>query len=74
MSHRRRDRIPPVLAEIWAAWERNPDLRLTQLLWNVRSIETTPQNTITSFYNLEDDTLVERIKQQYGTDKPDSGR
>lgn len=67
MSHRKPERIPEVIAELWKAWDANPDLRLTQLMWNLRSIETTPQNTISSFYNLEDEALLERIKQQYGT-------
>lgn len=51
-------RIPVVLAEIQKIWEKNPDLRLGQLLMNCCSNGDV-------LYNLEEDMLLERMKEVY---------
>lgn len=69
------DRIPEVLEVLRVAWEAYPDLRLTQLLWNLR--DTNPHLTYTAsmFYNMEDDVLEGRIRAQYlETAEPDQVR
>lgn len=48
-------RIEKVLAAVRAAWYENPDLRLTQLLFNHAA---GPGETAGRFYNTEDDDLV----------------
>ena len=50
-------RINKVLAAIGEVWEKNPDLRLGQLLSNVYRDP--------SLYYIEDDKLVEEIKKYY---------
>lgn len=50
-------RINKVLAAIGEVWEKNPDLRLGQLLSNVYRDP--------SLYYIEDDKLVEGIKKYY---------
>ena len=51
-------RIPVVLSEIQKVWEKNPDLRLGQLLMNC-----CPNENV--LYNIEDDKLLERIREVY---------
>lgn len=53
------DRIPEVLAALNIAWRMNPDMRLTQLLWNIARF---PGETASGFYNMEDDRLLETIR------------
>ena len=50
-------RINKVLAAIGEVWEKNPDLRLGQLLSNVYRDP--------ALYYIEDDKLVEEIKKYY---------
>lgn len=46
-------RIEPILEKLSAAWKANPDLRLTQLVWNLaNSGERAPK-----FFNAEDTEL-----------------
>lgn len=49
------DRIDPMLEQIGSIWRKRPDLRLTQLVLNVK-----PD------YNTEDDELVQRLSRMYG--------
>jgi uncharacterized protein YihD (DUF1040 family) len=52
------DRIEPTLAAIKQVWEKNPDLRLGQLMWKLARQDP--------FY-IEDNELVERAKSlSYG--------
>ena len=51
-------RIPVVLLEIQKVWEKNPDLRLGQLIMNC-----CPNENV--LYNIEDDKLLERIREVY---------
>lgn len=48
------DRIDPIVDRLREAWKANPDLRLTQLVWNLAS---SPGETAPRFYNTEDDDL-----------------
>ena len=57
MKPRNPKRITGVLAVIKQIWEKDPDLRLMQLLLNVTKID--------GAYNLEDDELVKRLKELY---------
>ncbi len=59
-------RIDPALKEIRAIWVPNQDLRLTQMLWNVREVALGDVTTISGFYNMEDDVLLARLREQYG--------
>ena len=52
-------RIPIVLKAIEQIWLEYPDLRLGQLIQNVMTIDD-------YLYFIEDDVLVERLKQFYG--------
>ena len=56
-------RIEPLMAELQAHWQRNPNLRLTQLLVNlIASPIPCPQ----VFY-FEDEELLQRLRQAAGT-------
>jgi len=60
-------RIDDTLDELRKVWMAYPDMRLTQLLWNVRDINhLSLQGTCTGFYNLEEDALLERVRARYG--------
>ena len=60
-------RIDSVLAEVRAIWVNQPDLRLTQMLWNVRdTAHMSIHSTVSKFYNIEEPDLVERLRAQYG--------
>lgn len=50
------DRIPKMLSEIEELWKKNPDLRLCQLICNIKSGD---------LYYLEDDELMKRLKATY---------
>lgn len=54
-------RIPVVLDELRKAWEREPDMRLCQLINAV--VDQDPFYRDDPYY-LEDDRLVERIRQR----------
>ena len=69
------ERIPATLELLRVAWERNPDLRLTQLIWNLRDMGATSTEVVSRFYNMEDDVLSEKIRVQYlDIDPPDMVR
>lgn len=51
-------RITVVLSEMQKVWEKNPDLRLGQLIMNC-----CPNENV--LYNIEDDKLLERIREVY---------
>ena len=51
-------RIPEVLAQVQAFWEKNPDWRLGQVLLNVGA----PQATCPELFYLEDDLLQARLR------------
>jgi uncharacterized protein YihD (DUF1040 family) len=59
------ERIPEVLEVLRVAWESHPDLRLGQLLWNLRDINPHLSYTVNMFYNMEDDVLEKRLRAQY---------
>lgn len=51
-------RIPEILKEIERIWNKNPDLRLVQLLLNVMTPFNAP-------YCMEDDKLLKKLKDMY---------
>ena len=51
-------RIPETLKEIEIIWNKNPDLRLVQLLLNVMTPFNAP-------YYIEDDKLLKKLKDMY---------
>lgn len=57
LTPRNPNRIPEVLEEIRKVWEQHPDMRLTQLIGNVFHGDN---------YHVEDDKLVDGIKNFYG--------
>ena len=50
-------RIPEVLEAIGYLWQECPDLRLCQLILNLRTMSEG-----TDMYNVEDDDLLKRVK------------
>jgi len=52
------NRIDPLLARLKVAWEKNPDLRLGQLLMNVYRDPV--------LYYVEDDELITAMEKLYG--------
>jgi uncharacterized protein YihD (DUF1040 family) len=52
------ERIPVVLDELRKAWEKNPDLRLCQLIVNLAK----PPHPTPEIFYLEDDVLLSRLK------------
>jgi uncharacterized protein YihD (DUF1040 family) len=50
-------RIPKVIAVLQQAWERNPDLRLGQLISNATNAE--------DFFYYEDDRMTQLIETHY---------
>lgn len=56
-------RIEPLMAELQAHWQRNPNLRLTQLLVNLIA---SPIPCPEVFY-FEDDELLRLLRQTAGT-------
>jgi hypothetical protein len=59
-------RIPRILEAIWKVWERDPDLRLGQLIVNaIRPSRPAPQ-----IFGFEDDKLEERLKNDRAPDTP----
>lgn len=66
-------RINDVLGEIKEIWRQNPDMRLTQLIWNVRPLINEPikpanydQMIASKFYNMEEQQLLEALRERYG--------
>ena len=57
------NRIDGVLNELSEIWKAHPDLRLGQLILNLRA---PGPNGITWLYNMEDDSLVEGLRDIYG--------
>lgn len=55
-------RIPKLVTTLAWIWYQNPDLRLLQLLMNAIPSD---KMTIPHLYNLEDDQLLERLKETY---------
>jgi hypothetical protein len=53
------NRIRPTLASIEKFWQRHPDWRLGQLLVNLASL--TDSDGRVDVFNMEDDTLLDRI-------------
>ncbi len=53
------DRIPIILAQIKKFWEKNPDLRFTQL---AQALVKDPEEFRGDFYYLEDEELFDNIK------------
>lgn len=58
---RDKKRIPEVLDLIKSIWEKDPDLRLMQLLGNLFRYDFDP-------YYVEDDELVKKLKETYKVD------
>ena len=64
-----------MLEVLRVAWEAHPDLRLTQLLWNLRDANPHLIYTVNMFYNMEDEVLEGRLRAQYlETSEPDPAR
>ena len=57
---RKIERIPVVLEKIKTIWLNNPDLRLCQLLENVKP------DFLNDMYYIEDDKLLELLDSHYG--------
>ena len=55
---RDKNRIPEVLDLIKNIWDKNPDLRLMQLLGNLFEHGYDP-------YYIEDDELIKKLKERY---------
>lgn len=49
-------RIPKILKRLWLVWEKNPDLRLSQLIQNVF-----PNGA----YHIEDEVLISALEKFY---------
>jgi len=60
------ERIDDVLDEVKRVWRMYPDMRLTQLLWNLRDVTGDDRTTATNFYNMEEKSLVDRLRERYG--------
>lgn len=59
-------RIDKILDTIKEIWVKSPDLRLCQLLGNaLQKTDTFSYITDTEFYYLEDDILLQRLKDRY---------
>lgn len=48
------NRIPIIISKLQSLWEKNPDLRLTQLLWTVAKCQYV-------FFFVEDDYIEKTI-------------
>ena len=57
MEHRDPDRIPEMLQLLQAVWQKQPDMRLGQLLLN--SLD--PVSSCPELYYIEDDRLLQRL-------------
>lgn len=53
------NRIDAVLAELRAAWKANPDMRLTQLVYNAANCDSRSWSAV---YQTEDDEVVEGLR------------
>ena len=59
------ERIDEVLDMIGRIWRQYPDMRLTQLLWNLRDVTGDDRQTATGFYNMEEEALMARLRERY---------
>lgn len=53
-GRRNPERIDPIIEKLRVAWKANPELRLTQLVYNLANPNPLRQG---SFFNMEDDEL-----------------
>lgn len=60
------ERIDEVLDEIKRVWRMYPDMRLTQLLWNLRDVTGDPNTIMSKFYNIEEGQLIRLLHEHYG--------
>jgi len=61
-------RIKAVLAAVERIWQASPDLRLCQLILNIRKSwddELSAAVDLEDLYPLEDDQLVQRLQEHY---------
>jgi uncharacterized protein YihD (DUF1040 family) len=59
------DRIAPAIEQIRQAWERNPDLRLSQLLFNAASAAAErPIPPCPALFYMEDDVLLAGLDER----------
>lgn len=56
-------RITQVLGLILVEWEKNPDLRLGQLLVNTITAATGQSPTASDVFNFEDDRLIDEFRK-----------
>lgn len=59
-------RIKPILKRLRIIWEKNPDLRLSQLIGNV--YPCTPYDYIDSYY-IEDETFISSLEEFYSKER-----
>ena len=59
----REQEIDYVLGVLSDYWHANPNLRLTQLLWNFRPVTPVLQYTVTGFYNMSDRDLADKLSE-----------
>lgn len=59
---RNKERIPKILERLQRIWEKNPDMRLGQLIENV--FPNTPHDYISGYY-LEDEQYISTLEKFY---------
>lgn len=55
-------RIPEILEELKKAWEKNPDLRLGQIIVNIARIKEKKEETCPFVFYIEDNKILEGLK------------
>lgn len=55
-----KERIPKILKELEEIWNKNPDLRLVQLITNLSN------DIYGDLYYVEDEMLIKNLKEYYG--------
>jgi uncharacterized protein YihD (DUF1040 family) len=63
-------RIKVMLDLIRSVWEKYPDLRLCQLIINTRPTNLDTIDSFEDLFYVEDDVLLERLKETYFSKKP----
>ena len=65
------NRIPEILAALEARWQEVPDQRLGQVLVNLvrRELSPEPESEGEALFAVEDDKLLEILRQRMGTSK-----
>lgn len=63
-------RIKVMLDLIRSVWESYPDLRLGQLIMNTRPPNLDTIDSFEDMFYVEDDVLLERLKETYFNKKP----